>query len=113
MTRQAVRWAKDSKAAIEETESLPLKLGNVPLVNIFERPHGRPQRIDLEFLRARPQIASILADTFWVESTSMIDFTRRSRRSYLKTLFAFLDWKSANGINVTSVLNYWAILLGG
>jgi integrase len=112
MTRQAVRWAKDSKAAIEETESLPLKLGNVPLVNIFERPHGRPQRIDLEFLRARPQIASILADTFWVESTSMIDFTRRSRRSYLKTLFAFLDWKSANGTNVTNLTDFSFELLG-
>lgn len=60
---------------------------------MFQRPFGPPQTIDLAFLNSRPQMAPTLADGFWADSSFSSPFTRCSRKSALRTLYAFLDHK--------------------
>ena len=64
---------------------------------MFQRPFGRPQTIDLTFLKSRPHMAPALADVFWAEFNLSSPFTRRSRKSALKTFYTFLDDKIEQG----------------
>lgn len=114
MEKQASRWARRSLNGItEDAQSIDFDSSNIPLSKTFERPYGSPQKIDLEFLNARPQIAPILADTFWVEVAPMSELTRRSRVCCLKTFAAFLDWNAAERhTNVTVLREITFELLG-
>ncbi len=104
MSRQAGRWKQNSSNQLrEEAGSLTFSAPSIPLTKTFDRQYGPPQKIDLTFLGTRPQLAPILADTFWLELVSMTDLTRRSRMGYLKQFSDYLDWKAKKGIVVTTL----------
>lgn len=113
MSRQAGRWKQGSPTQNNrEAESLTFNAPSIPLTKTFDRPYGPLQRIDLEFLGTRPQIASVLADTFWMQMASTTDFTRRGRVSHLKTFSTFLDWTAKKGPPVTNLSDITFELLG-
>src|SRR6266404_5736772 len=114
MGKQATRWEPHSgEEESAEAELLEFSASSIPLVGIFERPYSRPQQINLKFMGTRPQIAHILADTFWLEMASVSEMTRANRMTWLRALFAFLDWEANQGIEVESLRDFTFELLGG
>lgn len=113
MSRQAGRWKQSARPPISGAdESLNFSAQDIPLMKTFDRQYGPPQKIDLEFLGTRPQLASILADAFWIETASMTHLTRRGRMSHLKIFSTFLDWKTKKGTTITKPRDITFELLG-
>jgi integrase len=113
MSPQASRWKQSARTRISRAdEPLNFSAQDIPLMKTFDRQCGPPQKIDLEFLGTRPQLASILADAFWIEMASMSHLTRRGRLSHLKAFSTFLDWKTKKGATITKPSDITFELLG-
>src|SRR5260370_36504428 len=60
------RWELIEGGAIQEHDLAQLRTGAAPLEQIFQRPGENPFTIRLTFLSSRPELARVLANTFWI-----------------------------------------------
>jgi hypothetical protein len=59
------RWEMIETGSIQVRDLDQLRAGTAPLEQTFERPGENPFRVRLTFLSSRPDLARVLANTFW------------------------------------------------
>ena len=60
------RWGLIEEEAIKKHDLARLRTSSAPLEQIFQRPGEKPFTIRLTFLSSRPELARVLANTFWI-----------------------------------------------
>jgi integrase len=97
------RWDVVDQAVLQRHDLGQLQAGNAPLVKTLDALDGLTFSVDLRFLAARPELARVLANSFW-----MI-YQPRPRRATadrttntLKLLHRFLNYRSQSQSDVQS-----------
>jgi hypothetical protein len=98
--------------ALQKHDLGQLQAGNAPLVKIFEHSGGRPFSVDLTFLSTRPELARVLANSFWIiylpgPRKATADRTTNT----LKLLHRFLNYRSQSQSEVQTAKDLSAELL--
>jgi len=60
------RWGIIKSEALRKHDLTRFRVEDAPLQQTFVRPDGRPFTIKLMFLAARPALARVLSNTFWI-----------------------------------------------
>lgn len=83
------------EAALRKHDLIQLRAKNAPLVQTFEPPGSRPFSVNLTFLSSRPELARVLANTFWmIHWPHLRKPTVKRRRGTLKLFHWFLDYRA-------------------
>jgi len=60
------RWNVLDQAALQRQDLGQLQVGNATLVKTLDTPDGLTFSVDLTFLSSRPELARVLANSFWM-----------------------------------------------
>jgi len=106
------RWDLVDEATLRRHDLVQVQAQKAPLVQRFEEPSRRPFTVHLTFLSSRPELARVLASSFWMiyqprprRATAII--TAQS----LKLLDRFLSFRSHTQSDVQTAKDLTADLL--
>jgi hypothetical protein len=89
------------EATLRRHDLAQLRTENAPLVQKFEQPGGRPFSVNLTFLSSRPELARVLANSFWMiyQPGPRIATVTRTAET-LKLFDRFLSYRSRSQADV-------------
>lgn len=88
------RWELIETGSIQVRDLDQLRAGTAPLEQTFERPGENPFRVRLTFLSSRPDLARVLANTFWfVYQDRLRKLSVVSCAHCLRLFSRFLDYR--------------------
>jgi hypothetical protein len=95
------RWQLVEEATLRRHDLVQLQVQNAPLVQRFEAPGSHPFAVNLTFLSSRPELARVLANSFWMIYQPRPRRTTVNRTAEtLKLLDRFLDFRSQSQSDV-------------
>jgi integrase len=98
------RWDLMEGEAIKKHDLAQLRTGAAPLEQTFQRPGEKPFTVRLTFLSSRPELARLLANTFWIVYQGGPRQSTLTAAAYSLRLFSrFLDDRKKNQRDVRSV----------
>src|ERR1051326_8006850 len=97
------RWNAVDQAALQRHDLGQLQVGNAALVKTLDTPDGLTFSVDLTFLSSRPELARVLANSFWMTyQPGPRRATAERTASTLKLLHGFLNYRSQSQSDVQS-----------
>jgi hypothetical protein len=91
------RWELVEADSIQKYDLDKLRAGTAPLDQTFERQGGNPFTVRLTFLSSRPDLARVLANTFWlVHQDRPRQMTVVTSAHCLRLFSLFLDYRMKN-----------------
>ncbi len=97
------RWSVLDQAVLQRHDLDQLQVGNAPLVKTLDTADGLTFSVDLTFLSSRPELARVLANSFWmIYQPGPRRATAERTASTLKLLHGFLNYRSQSQSDVQS-----------
>ena len=91
------RWDLVEDATLRRHDFVQLRTESAPLVQKLEQRGGRPFTVNLTFLSSRPELARVLANSFWmVYQPEARSATTSRTANVLKLLDRFLNYRAQN-----------------
>jgi len=91
------------EATLQKHDLVQLRPANAPLVQIFEPAGGHPFSANLAFLSSRPELARVLANSFWMTYQASLRWATVKRTGETLRLFdRFLNFRSSGQSDVES-----------
>jgi hypothetical protein len=88
-------WALLDDATLRRHDLVRMRVDNAPLVQRFEERGGRPFLVNLTFLSSRPELAKVLANSFWeIYQLGPRSATANRTAQALKLFDQFLKYRS-------------------
>src|SRR6266404_4890730 len=106
------RWGVVDQAVLQKHDLGQVHARHTPLVKTFGPPGGRPFSVDLTFLSTRPELARVLANSFWMTYQPEPRKATAGRTAQaLKLFHRFLNYRSHSQADVRSAKNLSTDLL--
>lgn len=95
------RWGVVDQAVLQKHDLGHLHAGHAPLVKTFAPAGSRPFSVDLTFLSTRPELARVLANSFWMTYQPGPRKATADRTAHaLKLFHRFLNYRSQSRADV-------------
>jgi len=106
------RWNSVEDETLRRHDLVQLGAGNAPLVQTFQEPGGRSFSVDLTFLSPRPELARLLANSFWITYQPEARKPTANRTSdTLRSLYRFFDYRAQSQSDVYAARDFSTDLL--